>query len=54
MRPTTKNCVTSSSVPLLFVSYLIELISRRGRMTMSARVPARFLKPMTGRWRIAM
>ncbi|MQM18909.1 hypothetical protein Taro_051910 [Colocasia esculenta] len=54
MRPTAKNCVTSSSVPLHFTSYLIGLISGRGRMTMSARVLARLLRPMTGRWRIAM
>ncbi|MQL96076.1 hypothetical protein Taro_028746, partial [Colocasia esculenta] len=45
MRPTTKNCITSSSVPLLFAGYLIGLISGRGRMTMLARVPAQSLRP---------
>ncbi|MQM14114.1 hypothetical protein Taro_047044 [Colocasia esculenta] len=54
MRPTVKNCITSSSVPLLFASYLIRLITGRGRMTMSARVLARLLRPMTGRGWIAM
>ncbi|MQL68507.1 hypothetical protein Taro_000787 [Colocasia esculenta] len=54
MQPTARNCITSSSVPLLFASYLIGLISRRGQMTMSARVLAQLLRPMTGRWRIAM
>ncbi|MQL91949.1 hypothetical protein Taro_024560, partial [Colocasia esculenta] len=43
MRPTTKNCVTSLSVPLHFASYLIGLISGRGRMTMLTRVLARLL-----------
>ncbi|MQL69301.1 hypothetical protein Taro_001581 [Colocasia esculenta] len=54
MRPTARNCVTSSSVLLHFVSYLIRPISGRGRMTMSARVLARLSRPMIGRWRIAM
>ncbi|MQM19539.1 hypothetical protein Taro_052545 [Colocasia esculenta] len=48
------NGVKSSSVPLYFASYLIGLISGRGRMTMSARVLARLPRPMTGRWRIAI
>ncbi|MQM21794.1 hypothetical protein Taro_054839 [Colocasia esculenta] len=35
MRHTAKNCITSSSMALLFASYLIRLISGRGRMTIS-------------------
>ncbi|MQL71728.1 hypothetical protein Taro_004061, partial [Colocasia esculenta] len=39
----TGPCIMSSSVPLLFASYLIGLISGRGPMTMSVRVLAQLL-----------